>query len=61
MDTFRCATCTTDDEGNKTCTYENVAWLLMYANCPQTIVTCRGVTNVSAYVPVITVCGQRLL
>lgn len=58
---FRCATCTTDEDGVKTCTYENVTWLLVYANCPKTVVTCRGTTTVSGYVPVITVCNQRLV
>lgn len=57
---INCATCTTDEDDVETCTYEDVTWKLMYADCPQTVVTCRGNLNVSAYIPAITVCAQNL-
>lgn len=59
MDTFRCGICSTSSStGERTCTFEEVTKKLFFVSCRNTAFLCNS--NVSAFVPAITVCNQRL-
>lgn len=59
MNTFRCGICETDaSTGERTCTFEEVTKKIFFVNCRRSNLQCSS--NVSAFVPAITVCNQRL-
>jgi len=59
MDTFRCATCTTDAVTNiKTCVISQVTKKLFFPRCANTNLLCSAKRG--AYVAAITVCNQSL-